>query len=42
MTKLEEEYADNPDIVFNRVSTSKEAYMYYFMDMVKEQGMKGI
>lgn len=42
MTKLEEEYADNPDIVFISVSTDKEANKQKWLDMVKEKGMKGI
>ena len=42
MTKLEEAYADNPDIVFISVSTDKEADKQKWLDMVKEKGMKGI
>ena len=42
MTKLEEEYASNPDIVFISVSVDKEADKQKWMDMVKEKGMKGI
>lgn len=42
MTKLEEEYANNPDIVFISVSTDKEADKQKWLNMVKEKGMKGI
>lgn len=42
MTKLEEEYAGNTDIVFISVSTDKEADKQKWLDMVKEKGMKGV
>ena len=42
MTKLEEEYAGNKDIVFVSVSVDKEADRQKWLDMVKEKGMKGV
>lgn len=42
MTKLEEEYANNPDIVFISVSVDKEADKQKWLDMVKEKNMKGL
>lgn len=42
MTKLEEDYARNPDIVFISVSVDKEADKQKWLDMVEEKGMKGL
>lgn len=42
MTKLEEEYAGNQDIVFISVSVDKEADKQKWLNMVKEKGMKGL
>ena len=42
MTKLEEDYAGNPDIVFVSVSVDKEADKQKWIDMVGEKGMKGL
>lgn len=42
MTKLEEEYANNKDIVFMSISCDKETDKQKWLDMVKEKGMKGL
>lgn len=42
MTKLEEEYKDNPNIVFMSVSIDEQKNEQKWKDMVKEKQMKGI
>ncbi|MGN0283011.1 MAG: TlpA family protein disulfide reductase [Prevotella sp.] len=42
MTKLEEEYADNKNIVFLSVSTDQTKDIDKWKTMVKEKGMKGV
>lgn len=42
MTKLEEEYKDNPNIVFMSVSIDKQKDEQKWRDMVKEKQMKGV